>query len=45
MKRLLRYCQDIALDLLIAATALEYDLTLVTDNIEDFKDIPDLNLH
>jgi tRNA(fMet)-specific endonuclease VapC len=34
-----------ALDLLIAATALEYDLTLVTDNIEDYEDIPDPTLH
>jgi tRNA(fMet)-specific endonuclease VapC len=34
-----------ALDLIIAATALEYDLTLVTENTEDFKDIPDLPLH
>src|SRR5918992_5540728 len=33
-----------ALDLLIAATALEYDLTLVTKNTDDFKDIPDLSL-
>jgi tRNA(fMet)-specific endonuclease VapC len=33
-----------ALDLLIAATALEYDLTLVTENSKDFKDIPDLPL-
>jgi tRNA(fMet)-specific endonuclease VapC len=33
-----------ALDLLIAATALEYDLTLVTENIKDFEDIPDLHL-
>jgi predicted nucleic acid-binding protein len=33
-----------ALDLIIAATALEYDLTLVTKNIGDFKDIPDLHL-
>jgi tRNA(fMet)-specific endonuclease VapC len=33
-----------ALDLLIAATALEYNLTLVTKNTEDFKDIPDLVL-
>src|ERR687895_1788145 len=30
-----------ALDLIIAATALEYDLTLVTNNTGDFKDIPD----
>jgi tRNA(fMet)-specific endonuclease VapC len=34
-----------ALDLLIAATALEYDLTLVTENTEDFKDIPDFTLY
>jgi predicted nucleic acid-binding protein len=31
--------------LIIAATALEYDLTLITKNTEDFKDIPDLNLY
>ncbi len=34
-----------ALDLIIAATALEYSLTLVTNNTGDFKDIPDLPLH
>jgi tRNA(fMet)-specific endonuclease VapC len=33
-----------ALDLIIAATALEYRLTLVTYNLDDFKDIPGLNL-
>jgi predicted nucleic acid-binding protein len=33
-----------ALDLIIAATALEYDITLLTKNTEDFKDIPDLIL-
>ena len=33
-----------ALDLIIAATALEYDLTLVTKNTDDFKDIPDLSI-
>jgi predicted nucleic acid-binding protein len=33
-----------ALDLIIAATALEYDLTLVTANNKDFADIPDLLL-
>ena len=33
-----------ALDLIIAATALEYNLTLVTNNTGDFKDIPDLSL-
>src|SRR5918992_1287347 len=34
-----------ALDLIIAATALEYDLTLVTKNTEDFNDIPGLTLY
>jgi predicted nucleic acid-binding protein len=33
-----------ALDLIIAATALEYDLTLITKNTDDFKDITDLSL-
>ena len=33
-----------ALDLLIAATALEHDLTLVTRNVEDYRDIPNLKL-
>ncbi len=34
-----------ALDLIIAATALEYNLTLVTRNIADYDDIPDLELY
>lgn len=34
-----------ALDLIIAATALEYDLTLVTRNVVDYEDIPDLRLY
>lgn len=34
-----------ALDLLIAATALEQDLTLVTRNAEDYTDTPGLKLH
>jgi tRNA(fMet)-specific endonuclease VapC len=34
-----------ALDLIITATALEYGLTLVTKNTEDFQDIPDLPLY
>jgi len=34
-----------ALDLAIAATALEYGLTLVTRNREDYADIPGLTLY
>jgi predicted nucleic acid-binding protein len=34
-----------ALDLIIAATALEHDLTLVTRNINDYNDIPNLKLY
>jgi predicted nucleic acid-binding protein len=31
-------------DAIIAATSLEYDLTLVTHNISDFKNVPDLRI-
>lgn len=31
-------------DLLIAATALRYDLTLVTHNVRHFKSVPDLDI-
>ena len=34
-----------ASDLLIAATALAYDLTLVTRNLRHFQRVPGLNLH
>jgi predicted nucleic acid-binding protein len=34
-----------AFDLLIAATALEHGLTLVTRNVRDYVDIPDLELY
>jgi predicted nucleic acid-binding protein len=34
-----------ALDLIIAATALEHDLILVTRNEDDYRDIPDLRLY
>ena len=34
-----------ALDLIVAATALEHDLVLVTRNRDDYADIPDLRLH
>ncbi len=34
-----------ALDLMNAAIALEHDLTLVTRNVEDYQDIPGLELY
>ncbi len=34
-----------ALDLLIAATALDHELTLVTRNLADYADIPDLETY
>jgi tRNA(fMet)-specific endonuclease VapC len=34
-----------ALDLLIAATAIHYNLTLVTRNRKDFHDVPGLSIH
>lgn len=34
-----------SLDLLIAATAIEYDLSLVTRNVRDYQDIVGLRLH
>ena len=32
------------MDAIIAATALEYDLTLVTRNVDDFKHVENLKL-
>ena len=40
-----RRIRDRAPDLMIAATALEYDLTLVTRNIEDYSDVAGLRLY
>jgi predicted nucleic acid-binding protein len=34
-----------SLDLLIAATAIEHEMILVTRNVGDFEDLPDLLLH
>lgn len=34
-----------ALDILIAATAVTHGLTLVTRNVRDYRDIPDLQLY
>jgi predicted nucleic acid-binding protein len=39
-----RRVRDRALDLIIAATALEHELRLVTRNLADYEDIPDLAL-
>lgn len=33
-----------SLDLMIASTALEHDLTLITRNINDYRDIPGLKI-
>jgi predicted nucleic acid-binding protein len=40
-----RRIESRAFDLLIAATAIEYDLTLVTRNVRDYADIPGLKLY
>jgi predicted nucleic acid-binding protein len=40
-----RRVRDRALDLVIAATAIEYDLQLVSRNRADFADIPQLTLY
>jgi len=34
-----------ALDLLVAATALEHNLTLVTRNVNDYRDIPGIQIY
>jgi tRNA(fMet)-specific endonuclease VapC len=44
LRRRGRQVNERALDLLIAATALAYDLTLVTSNTRDFQDVPGLTL-
>ena len=45
LRRQRRQINHRALDLLIAATALEYDLTLVTRNVSDYSDIPNLKIY
>ena len=40
-----RRIESRAYDLLIAATAIEYNFTLVTRNVRDYADIPDLKLY
>lgn len=34
-----------ALDLIIAATAIEFDLSLVTRNVDDYADVPGINIY
>src|SRR6266699_5263128 len=45
LKKEQRRVKSRALDLMNAAIALEHDLTLVTRNVEDYQDIPDLKLY
>jgi predicted nucleic acid-binding protein len=45
IRRRVRRIDSRAFDLLIAATALEHGLTLVTRNVRDYADIPDLQLY
>lgn len=45
LKKQNRRVNSRALDLLNAAVALEYGLTLVTRNVEDYKDIPGITLY
>jgi predicted nucleic acid-binding protein len=45
LRRQGKRAQRRAMDLLIASTALEHNLTLVTRNKDDYKDIPGLSLY
>ena len=45
LKRQRKRVRARALDLMNAATALEYNLTLVTRNLNDYKDIPGLTIY
>jgi len=45
LRRQGRRINNRAMDLIIAATALEHDLTLVTRITDDYRDIPGLMLH
>lgn len=45
LRREHRWVNSRALDLLIAATALEHGLTLVTRNRDNYADVPDLELY
>jgi predicted nucleic acid-binding protein len=45
LRRQGRRTRSRALDLIIAATALEHDLTLVTRNTDDYRDIPGIKVY
>ena len=45
LRRQNRRVNQRALDLINAATAIEYDLTLVTRNVNDYRDVPGLKLY
>lgn len=45
LRRQGRRADSRSLDLVIAATAVEHDLTLVTRKLHDFRGIPNLRLH
>ena len=45
LRRQKRQVNERALDILVAATAMEHDLTLVTRNIRDYSDIAGLRLY
>ena len=45
LRRRKRPVDDRALDLFVAATALEHGLILITRNLKDYDDIPGLKLH
>lgn len=45
LRRQKRQVNERALDLIVAATALEHDLILVTRNTRDYDDIPGLRLY
>jgi predicted nucleic acid-binding protein len=45
LRRANRQIAHRTLDIFIAATAIEHDLTLVTRNVKDYRDIPGLRLY
>jgi tRNA(fMet)-specific endonuclease VapC len=45
LRRRGRRTRSRALDLIVAATAIEHDLMLVTRNIDDYRDIPGVRIY